>query len=204
MASYPDPPNPAAFATYSLPLARISPHTLVRVSSHSTNEPHFSDSRAGRFSDPSNDAKRYRTCYFGFKLATAFAETVLHDAVPSNGSFLIAQGELTGRYVHTFHGSAALVLANLTGAGLKKLGLDGYLSASPSDVYELSQKWAKAIYDHPKKVDGIQYISRHLNTQKAVVLFDRSSHKLTSAAHVRLAMHPELGRVLKLFSATPV
>ena len=47
-----------------------------------------------------------------------------------------------------------------------------------------------AVHQHPEAVDGILYMSRHLNTDKALVLFDRARPKLTSARYTPFVDYP--------------
>ena len=52
--------------------------------------------------------------------------------------------------------------------------------------YPIPQLWSMAVHRHPQKVDGILYMSRHLNDRMAVVVFDRARHKLGSATYTAL------------------
>jgi len=180
-------PKPS-FAADPLPKVKVSAKSLIRVSTHNTGEPHFGTKGAKRFDDPNPDvAARYGTCYFGLMLETAIAETLLHDLTPKRGHFQIHPDIIESRYVVHYKGSS-LTLANLTGADLKRLGAHGELSGT--SIYKKPQKWSKAIYDHPDQVDGFIYMSRHLNTEKAVVLFDRASAKIKMDKAIRLTSHP--------------
>lgn len=161
------------FATIALSLAEIHPLKLLRVSRYNSGEPYFGLSGGNRFDDPNN---LYGTCYFGTKLSVAIAETLLHDEVPKAGKFEIASDTLENRYVIRTDGEP-LRLANLTGAPLKRLGGHADLSATVS--YAVTQHWSLAVHDHPDNVDGFVYMSRHLNTDKAVVLFDRAKSKIS-------------------------
>ena len=118
----------------------------------------------------------------------AFAETVLHDELPENGRFVVTPESLECRFVVAFSGKT-LKLADLTGPGLKLSGIDG--SVSSIDDYHLPQRWSVAIYKHPLKVDGILYMSRHMNSGKSVVLFDRAKRKLKSQRYVPFLKHPD-------------
>lgn len=163
---------PSDIDTQPLPLLKIPPSKLLRISRHKSGEPYFGRSGSSRFDDPHN---RYGTCYFGTKLTVAIAETVLHDEVAKGGKFEIAPETLESRYVIQMQCSD-LRLANLTGASLKRFnGID--LSATAS--YKITQRWSLSIHEHPDKVDGFVYMSRHLNTDKAIVLFDRAKSKIS-------------------------
>lgn len=163
-----------------LPLVTLPPAALVRVSRHDCGEPHFGRTGGNRFDDPD---RGYGTCYFGRSLALAIAETLLHDAVAVRGRFLVHPDSIASRFALGFDGRL-LTLADLTGASLKRLGGNAALSGNAS--YRLPQRWSQAIHRHPDEVDGFLYMSRHLNTEQAVVLFDRA------------------GPAIRLVSATPV
>lgn len=65
-----------------------------------------------------------------------------------------------------------LVLADLTGAALKSLGLNNDISASAD--YTASQLWARAIHAASPRWDGIRYVSRQMNNGFAYAIFERS------------------------------
>lgn len=178
---------------------------LYRISRHSTGEPFFGQSTANRFDDPLRTvSKRYGTCYCGLDLDTAIAETILHDELAVRGQFAISFSDFSSRHLVRFTGGA-LVLADLTGPSLKTLGGDG--SISTIVPYRLPQLWSRAVHRHPSVVDGIYYISRHLNDRPAVVIFDRARHKLIAATYtplprVRAAMNAVVPRLHISFQYT--
>ena len=65
-----------------------------------------------------------------------------------------------------------LVLADLTGPGLARIGADDRICKG--DDYDLSQRWALRLHWHPRQVDGILYGSRHDPSVRCVALFDRA------------------------------
>lgn len=165
-------PPPPDFATRTLDIASVSPATLCRVSKYDTNEPHFARSGACRFDDP---AERFGTCYLGFNLTVAFAESVLHDLEPGLAGFSVPTSEITRRFALRFKASGAspvLQLAKMYGTALLRLGGNGELSGTA--VYDLPQSWSAALYDHPAKIDGFIYMSRRVSDSMAVVLFERT------------------------------
>jgi len=166
-------PPPADYATWDLKTKEVDPATLYRVSGHSSGEPYFGRSADKRFDDPNpNAAARYGVCYLGERLSGAFAETLLHNEMPVNGEFVIAETELARRFLVRFQAASPLVLANFAGSGLRNNGATAEISTTPD--YELPQQWSVAIHAHPINVDGILYMSRQLNTGKAIALFDRA------------------------------
>jgi len=174
------PPSPE-FSSLVLPVVKIEPSGLIRISWKDTDEPRFGKTGKNRFDDPRRhlpEDARYGASYFGFTLACAFAETVLHDRTADpKGGFEIPRDQLN-RWVFRFDGSP-LTVAVLTGSHLKRLGGEGALSTIVP--YDLPQQWSLAVHEHPAAVDGFAYVSRHLNTEQAIVLFDRAKTKLKVA-----------------------
>ncbi len=188
-------PNPH-FLTSTLALVEIEPYKLIRISTHNSNEPYFNSSGKNRFDDPNPViAARYKTCYFGFKLAAALAETLLHDRKPVRQHFVIQADVIEKNFVLHYQGTT-LTLANMTGAPLKRAGLHAGLSGA--SYYKTPQRWSSAIYHHPANVDGFIYMSRHLNTDKAVVLFDRAKSKIQMHTATPLTNYPGFARAAKL------
>lgn len=133
------------------------------------------------------EAKRFGTSYCGLSLSVAFAETVLHDALPELGRFRVEGDSIASRYVVEFVGKK-LRLADLTGVALKRTGIHGSLTTV--DEYEVPRKWAVAIHRHPQQVDGILYMSKHVNSEQAAVIFDRAKHKLRARRYTPLFDFP--------------
>lgn len=94
---------------------------------------------------------------------------------------------VSARYVVEFEGEP-LRLADLTGVALKRAGIDPSLTTVTD--YRLPQRWSVAVNKHPETVDGMLYMSRRVNTDKAVVLFDRAQPKLTSARYTPFIDYP--------------
>jgi hypothetical protein len=159
----------------------ISPSRLIRISSHKTGEPFFGRSGANRFDAP--DPALFGACYCGKSLDVAIAESVLHDEVPVNGQFKIAATTLESRYVIRFAGTK-LKVADLTGASLKKLGGTADLSGTAN--YAITREWSRAVHQNSGNYDGFIYMSRHLNNDVAVILFDRAAPKMDMISATKL------------------
>lgn len=182
------PKTPPSLATVD-----IDPASLFRVSGHNTGEPYFAKHGGNRFDDPVVDpAARYGTCYFGTSFAVAVAETLLHDRKPQRGYFIVERSIIMSRYLIGFTGSM-LVLADLTGAELKRMG--GHAGLSGTASYSTTKKWSAAIHSHPDQVDGFIYMSRHKNDETAVVIFDRAAHKVRMTFATLLSAHPDFGQI---------
>jgi hypothetical protein len=167
-------PEPGSFEDLLRP-ARIEVTSLVRLSRHPATEPYWS---AGvyRFDDPEpGRAGAFGTCYTASSIEVAFAESVIHESGRFVGnSYEVPAAELTERSVVRFacQRRKTLVLADLTGAALKSLGLNNDISASAD--YTASQAWAQAIHDASPRWDGIRYVSRQMNKGFAYAIFERS------------------------------
>ena len=178
------------FANQPLAIERVEPATLVRVTRYPDTEPYFGKSAGNRFDDP---LRGFGVCYAGQDLLVAFAETILHDALPFGGEYRVEEAKLADRHVITFYGDP-LNLANLTGAALKRLGGTNEISAEVP--YNTPQLWSRAVHEHPSNADGLLYVSRHVNTNLGFALFERSRMKLRRAMKTPLLSHPDLAGVL--------
>lgn len=184
MSLVPLPPRDLAsipLRTVELPAAR-----LLRISRFSSGEPFFGRAAANRFDDPGRvKSRRFGTCYLGCSLEVAIAETLLHDELPEAGGFSVAVTEIESRWLVRFSKGAPLKLADLTGAALKTLvGSGGISTIMP---YDVPQRWAAALHAHPEHVDGLVYMSRHVNDERAVVVFDRAAARLGAPRYQPLA-----------------
>lgn len=171
-------PPPQSLATDAkLPVVSLSPEKLLRISQYPDGEPYFGKSGANRFDAPGCriGAPEFRSCYFGLSLEVAMAETLLHDETPINGAFYISLAALERSYVHHFTGTPLRVL-DLTGATLKRLS--GHADLAGTVSYRTTQQWALAVFNNPLRFDGFAYMSRHCNTDRAIVLFDRPAARL--------------------------
>lgn len=194
----------STFSQLPLDIAHVSPSRLYRVSGHDGGEPHFGRNKAYRFDDPTpkRNNVRFGTCYLGFSLDVAIAESLLHDVEPTAGSFAVPVSEVERRYVFRFSGPD-LRLANLTGMSLLLLGGSGELSGTPT--YGVTRQWAKAVCAHPAQVDGLLYMSRRVNDSLAVVLFERHAGTplpLKASNAVKLELHPEFAASAKKLRLT--
>jgi hypothetical protein len=167
-------PEPGSFEDQLRPV-RIEVASIVRLSRRPATEPYWS---AGvyRFDDAEPErAGAFGTCYTANSIEVAFAESVIHEAGRFvAGSYEVPVAELTERSVVRFRCERrkTLVLADLTGAALKSLGLNNDISAA-SD-YTATQAWAQAIHDASPRWDGIRYVSRQMNKGFAYAIFERS------------------------------
>lgn len=179
------PLPPRDLAQIPLRTVELPSSKLLRISRFGSGEPYFGRAAANRFDDPGRvKSRRFGTCYLGCSLEVAIAETLLHDEMPEAGGFSVAVTEIENRWLVRFKGTP-LKLADLTGAALKTLvGSGGISTLVP---YDVPQRWAAALHAHPDRVDGLVYMSRHVNDERAVVVFDRAAPKLGTARYQPLA-----------------
>lgn len=165
-------PEPGTFE-HLLQAVHLPAASLLRLSRHPGTEPHWSQGRY-RFDGPQH-AGGFGTCYAADDLGVAFCESVIHEcAWFSQGQYVLPAHDVTSRHIVTLQRPTrpTLVLADLRGKALKKLGLNNDISAS--DDYTASMAWAQAIHNCSPTWDGLLYVSRQHNDRTAVALFQRS------------------------------
>ena len=204
MASRSPPPPPARLDRTELPTVSVKPGTLLRLFSLGREPIYFRRPKQGlpayRFDAPNEE---YGVMYCASSLDVCFAETLLRTrsyARPADRPTLIDENELRSKGIAQLGAmtNRALTLVDMTGNGLVRLHCDGSISTTPR--YAMPRQWALALWKHPKQVDGIRYVSRFMNSQYAVALFDRVAERLSVTATWPLIEHPELPRVLDAFN----
>jgi hypothetical protein len=204
MASRSPPPPPEHLDRIDLPVVSIDPASLVRLFLLDRPPLHFRAPRKGqrayRFDAPDGE---FGVMYCAFSLEVCFAETLLRTRAyetPADQPTLIDESELRARGIAWLDGHAGehLVLADLTGGGLVRLHADGSISTAAR--YTVPRQWSLAVWKHPRRVDGIRYVSRFMNSELAVALFDRCADRLVVHHTQPLIEHPDLPRILDLFN----
>lgn len=204
MASHSPPPPPANLDHIDLPAVTVDSDDLLRLFSLGRDPLHFRVAEKGRqayrFDAPDRE---FGVMYCAFSLQVCFAETLLRTRsyrVAADQPTLIDESELRSKGIARLGAAArkGLVLADLTGSALARLHCDGSISTVPR--YTIPRRWALAVWKHPKQVDGIRYVSRFMNSQLAVALFDRCAGRVKVRETLPLVEHPDLPRVLDLFN----
>ena len=167
-------PEPGSFDALVWP-SRIAVASLQRLSLYPATEP-YSSAAVYRFDDPDAGATdTFGICYTATTIEVAFAESVIHECGRFVGDCCeVPAAELSGRSLVSCAGEGrqTLVLANLSGAALKALGLNN--DTSESSDYTASQVWARAIHSASPRRDGIRYVSQQMNKGFASAIFQRS------------------------------
>ena len=178
-------PDPGSFEDL-LRLVRVEVASLVRLSRGPATEPYWSTG-VYRFDDPDPArASAFDTCHAASSIEVAFAESVIHECGRFlGGTYEVPAAELTERSVVQFacERRKTLVMADLTGAALKALGLNNDISASAD--YAASQAWARAIHGASPRWDGIRYVSRQMNKGFAYAVFARSGLRKLHAERLK-------------------
>ncbi|MEB3191311.1 MAG: RES family NAD+ phosphorylase [Snowella sp.] len=128
---------------------------------------HFDRSGNGRFDGPDQS---YGLLYVGDQYSSfieCFGRTF-------DGAVTVTA--LRNRNLFKIKSDRPLVLADLTGPGLVRMGIDARIS---SGDYEYCRIWGQHIWKHPQAVDGIRYRSRHDDSVYSIGLFDRVRDHLT-------------------------
>jgi hypothetical protein len=159
-----------------LPIARLPAGVeLWRIHSHAHGPLWFGPAPGrppqNRFDAPAGE---FRVCYFGESLGAAFVETM----VRGRARLMVALAELRARAATAVPLHREIRLVRLHSDGLVRLS---FSAATPhADTYAECQRLARALWDHPDGIDGIEYRSRWDDSLLCVVLFDRASDALAS------------------------
>jgi RES domain len=162
----PHPLPPPDFQTRELPMI-ISQGIWYRFNTKGfSSSLYFDRSGKGRFDSP---GQGYGILYVGEDVYASWIECYGR----SHGARGVSEMVLKQRDLYEIESQRPLVFADVTGSGLVKLGADSRLS---SGAYATARQWAQAIHDHPQKVDGIRYRSRHDDARYCYGIFDRCAN----------------------------
>jgi hypothetical protein len=146
--------------------------TWVRIHQTHHDPLYFNRSSDYRFNAPNGE---FGVLYLAQTAYGAFIETLGHDT----GIRIVSVAELEKRSIALLKPRRSLVLVDLTGSGLAKLGADNTLCNG--EDYAISQVWSLAFWQHPQKVDGILYRACHDPTQLCGAVYDRPDLKFRKA-----------------------
>lgn len=114
--------------------------------------------------------------YGGESSKVAISEYLFHD-LPHGKGAVLPFAELVGKVSTRLVPARDLNLARLHDSGLRLLGIrNDQLIDTPASHYKRTVLWAQALHESGAALDGLQWMSRQYNSQKAIVLFaDRVS-----------------------------
>jgi hypothetical protein len=141
----------------------------------------FGRTGESRFDAP---GKEYGVLYVGADTHAAFIETFGH----ATGVRFVTEAELRAREVSAVVSSRPLRLVDLRSNGLARMGADSALTSGLD--YGLAQRWARAIYRHPRRPDGLLCRARHDPKRLTAAIFDRAAN-VVSAKRVGSLLLPQ-------------
>lgn len=168
----PAPPDPAALD----PLVEIWPRGRSLVRCHNLRfeprdfNPGFGRGRFHPLLDSSGNP--VPTLYAADRVEGALSETALHD-IPVRGPLKVVLRErLKPLGLSTLAPRRDLVLLQLHGFGLRRLGVSREeLIASDAGQYPMTTRWAQALHACRRDADGLVWVSRQHDRSLCVVLF---------------------------------
>lgn len=102
----------------------------------------------------------------------AISETIFHDAPVGRGRAFVPAHRLKDKALHWIQPGPDLMLVELLGHGLRRLGLrPENLTDTEIDQYGRTVTWAQALHRSLPDIDGLIWISRQFNAERALVLF---------------------------------
>lgn len=187
-APLPDPPPD--FHTRDLPLVEQA-GPWFRLHSEEHRAIHFSRGGRGRFDGPEQG---YGILYVGTDAHGPFVESFGR----THGARAVEEAVLRRRTFSRIESTRPLRLASLIGDALVRIGADSRVS---SGEYRTARRWARAIWAHPARPDGLLYRSRHDGECFCCGLFDRTADVLREdSLGSLLEKHTELlGTILERY-----
>lgn len=166
LAPHPEPPP--NLHTRPLP-ARSTRGPWIRLHFCHRSARFFGKTGLHRFDAPAGE---YGTLYAAEDDFCAFVE-VFGDPLDAR---VVSRSDLRQHCLSRVTANRLLHLVDLTAQGLSQLSADGRLTTG--DDYGLSQRWARALWDHADQPDGLVYRARHDPSKVSVAIFDRAKAAL--------------------------
>jgi hypothetical protein len=121
---------------------------------------------------PDSRGNRVPILYAAEGRDAAVSETVFHDAPVGRGKPVVPESRLKNKGLVQVMPQRDLVLVELFGHGLRRLGLrPESLTSTDAAQYARTVLWAEALHSALADVDGFVWMSRQFNAEKAIVLF---------------------------------
>lgn len=127
----------------------------------------------GRFNDPQGRNPEQKSASYGVMYAALDKLVALRETIELTDLRMIMVETLEKQCLSRLYLRRDLILVDLSGAGLARMGADARLSTITNEEYQIPQAWSRAFYEHPDQVDGIYYRSRYDPNGLCVALFDR-------------------------------
>jgi RES domain len=159
-------PPPADLSSRA-PLIHVSTEADIWYRSHSMDKDplFFGNTITQRWDAPAGE---YGVLYLGSDEFCAFMESIGRGVLRTR---LVTKNQVEQKGFSKIRFAKSLRLIDLVSSGgLARVGAEGSLSSGSG--YKNSQRWSKALRDHPEKPDGIYYYSRHDPARTACALYD--------------------------------
>lgn len=127
----------------------------------------------GRF-HPFEDGRgaRVPTLYAAEDLEGALSETVFHNVPVRGPEKKIGRFALQSIVASTLACNRDLILAQLFGLGLHRLGISRReLIETEADQYPRTVAWARALHTDNERIDGLIWVSRQNDSTRSLILF---------------------------------
>ncbi|HSG40633.1 MAG TPA: RES family NAD+ phosphorylase, partial [Thermoanaerobaculia bacterium] len=122
------------------------------------------------FSDAQGDV--VPTLYVADTLEGALAETVFHNVPVQGPGKRLPRYYLDSMVASTLVCARDLILAQLFGFGLRRLGLSRLkLIEVPESQYPRTATWARALHACDSRIDGLIWVSRQNDGTRSIILF---------------------------------
>jgi hypothetical protein len=159
----PHPLPPADLHRRALPLVEHGgPWARIHLGRY--DPVHFGRAARNRFDAPDGS---FGVLYLACDPYCAFIECFGRPT----GNRLVAVEQLRQYHLAEFRPPRPLMLVDVTGEGLARIGADASLCSGP---YDVAQAWTAALYHHPEQPEGILYRARHDPSRLCVAAFDRA------------------------------
>jgi len=163
-----------------------------RIHRSAYNPIFFGKTGSSRFDD---QEREFGVLYLGGDAHCAFIETFGQ----ATGSNTVTQAELEQRSLSSISTERPLVLVDLTGPELARIGADTRLLAGE---HSIAQQWSRALREHPERPDGVYCRARHDPSRMAVAVWEPCNAGFSTIHTMRLASTAyasELGEILDTY-----
>lgn len=165
----PPPPDPIECAMFDLKAGTVIHRIHDQRFAAAAFNPGFGKSRFAPFDIAGAPIP---TQYAGTTLACAVFESIFHDIEPSAPIKSVGWSTIDSLHYSTVEVTRDLKLARLFTANLSKWGLERtHLIDTPKSTYDRTRLWSFAMHQCAQQPDGMIWVSRRYDEEKAMILF---------------------------------
>lgn len=172
-SSLPDPPSPTSLHPLLFIWEKGRPFIRCHNVRFGATVFNPGKGRGGRFHPfPGARGRVVPTLYAAAHLDGALAETVFHNVPVRGPERRIGRFVLESMAASILTCRRDLILAQLFGFGLRRLGLSRLeLIEAEKDDYPRTTSWGRALYECDPQIDGLVWVSRQNDGSRSLVLF---------------------------------